>query len=749
MSELSVIFTNKDIRYSEFKRLFKVPLVIYAPPPHMLSAKMSPDYRKISLTFLQPAWSAKKQCKDLFTKATVAALGSKFRCFFKGTRELRVFVGRGATIKPGNTVGLLKDSFQARFQQVADFMPATDIFLAGSNTPIVPIADISGPSTIGACNRLRITGRKSRGSGGRPLVYTWDVEFAQHVNVGLLSSNITDELTSIKTRLSSLSPSTNTLVFNKNELAISTQAVYVAYNFTLSVTNFLDVESVKASLVTTKINTILPKVSVLGGRRQRIKTKRLNKIQSRARIPSCVDAVGGLNFDWDINDFSVQLDDQSKHNANLYIYPGTLEGGETYTLTLLVSLKADPMISTSVTIQLDVISSPLVAKIKGGNRIVSKLSNFVLDGSLSYDPDRGTTEEWFEWSCYDSHSHPCFIPDINNTDQYVRLELPSTKKVTIKSDLLDVNGTYLFNLNYNKGLKTSSKAVNITIAPGNPPKVKIFPRRSAKENTEKAIKIRSKVFSNSGDTKIWVECVNTEEYAFVNLTEPGILLTPIEIYRTRRGMFPFGIVLNKGVLDGGLTYKFVIYAENSDGLGRAELVLDTNAPPAIGSFESDVLNGTALTTDFTLNSVEGWEDDDDDLPLTYKYGFYAGEGHKHYLGAPSFESEVSVKLPSGDQKTNGSLNLFVEVSDVHGAMSEASLKVAVSPPTMDLSTITNIKSSVDEAIESDDLSLALSSISSTITTFEETTPGNSIFHKINSRLLQQRPDIDFYGSFCA
>ena len=62
---------------------------------------------------------------------------------------------------------------------------------------------------------------------------------------------------------------------------------------------------------------------------------------------------------------SVTLDEKSSSKSNLYIMAGTLEGSRSYTVTLIVSLKDDPRISVSVDVLLDVISTPLVAKIKG------------------------------------------------------------------------------------------------------------------------------------------------------------------------------------------------------------------------------------------------------------------------------------------------------------------------------------------------------------------------------------------------
>ena len=52
--------------------------------------------------------------------------------------------------------------------------------------------------------------------------------------------------------------------------------------------------------------------------------------------------------------------------------------------------------------------------------------------------------------------------------------------------------------------------------------------------------------------------------------------------------------------------------------------------PSVGTLESDVVNGTALSTEFTLSAVEGWEDAIEDQPLLYSFGYYVAGIH-HYL----------------------------------------------------------------------------------------------------------------------
>ena len=227
--------------------------------------------------------------------------------------------------------------------------------------------------------------------------------------------------------------------------------------------------------------------------------------------------------------------------------------------------------------------------------------------------------------------------------------------------------------------------------------------------------------------RVWVECVDEEGYSFVDLFDPTMLLTPYELVGVQRGYRPMGMVLNKNVLESGASYKFRFSAEHSGGLGYAEAVITTNAPPSVGTLEADVLNGTALETEFTLSAVEGWDDDVEDQPLLYNFGYYVA-GVKKYLGSPSTENENTYVLPAGDASENDKLITFVEVSDIYGSMSETELTLTVSPPAkVDGAVVDNIMDRIDGALTADDLSSALGLISSSLTTFDADILGQLIF----------------------
>ena len=69
-----------------------------------------------------------------------------------------------------------------------------------------------------------------------------------------------------------------------------------------------------------------------------------------------------------------------------------------------------------------------------------------------------------------------------------------------------------------------------------------------------------------------------------------------------------------------------------------------------GTLEVSPSNGTAIDTVFTFRVVENFNDDADDYPLKYKFGFYViedGKEVKRYLGFKNVLNRKRAKLPKG------------------------------------------------------------------------------------------------------
>ena len=62
-------------------------------------------------------------------------------------------------------------------------------------------------------------------------------------------------------------------------------------------------------------------------------------------------------------------------------------------------------------------------------------------------------------------------------------------------------------------------------------------------------------------------------------------------------------------------------------------------------------SGNALEKIFSLSAEEGWSDDDEDLPLSYTFGFYAkdtsGEVKQYSFASQSETYKQNVQFPPG------------------------------------------------------------------------------------------------------
>lgn len=697
----------------------KMSLDIYAPAPTFVSAKMRNNYRVLELNFSSKALVITNRCSGIFSAATVSLLGKSPVCKFVNTKQMVINLGSMATVIPNDVITLSSNVVRAKGESIVEFTPETNVALTGPDVTLTPVASLEGQISIGVCDKLSLSARKSIGDGGRRMKFYWGVNFADSVNISSLHSNVTTGLTTLKAKLAALPTKTNTLRLETNDLSTG-----VAYNFSLYVKNYLDTSSELKYHEATRQATYLPKLKILGGKTQTIKTAKLAKIQSRARKPSCMSGENDIDYLWEIDDTSVSLDETSSTAANLYIEPGTLAGDKSYTLNLTVALKDDPSISVTVSITLTVKSTPLIAKIRGGSkRVLGFNKDIVLDGRLSSDPDKSSDDAWYTWECEDEDGLACFVLD-ESTDEYAELEMASLSKITVPAGSLESNKFYKFTLIFQKGLRIATKSSTVQILPGDPPVVQIKPQQTLKENVGQFVKIDAVISSTVGNMAISVECSDEDEYAYVSLEDKKTLLTPSSMTVPKKVQnYPFSLVFAQNALESGVSYKFIVYAAQSEGVGFSEVVITTNAPPSIGLLESNVDNGTALETEFTLSAVEGWDDDADDKPLLYLFGYTTSAGKRKLLGTPSVENSLGYLLPAGDPDNNHELTVFVEVFDIYGSKSKNQLTLIVEPiASVDAAAIINVMSSIDGAFTAGDLSSTLGLISSSLTTFDAAAP---------------------------
>ena len=166
----------------------------------------------------------------------------------KGRNDIQILLPTTSKISVGDIITIKKGVISTRFEKVVEYNTETSRpVVAPTKTLLSVTAHLTGPMEIGACSPLKLSGRKSKGGGGRGLKYHWDVKIASSSYNQSHTTMLSDKLSAL-TRAASLRLSAEDLQSD------------TTYNFTLSVSNFLNQRSVEISHLVQKRSVFLPKV---------------------------------------------------------------------------------------------------------------------------------------------------------------------------------------------------------------------------------------------------------------------------------------------------------------------------------------------------------------------------------------------------------------------------------------------------------------------------------------------------------
>lgn len=133
-------------------------------------------------------------------------------------------------------------------------------------------------------------------------------------------------------------------------------------------------------------------------------------------------------------------------------------------------MASDPSLYYTTTIILDVQSSPLIARIEGGEQqVIGAEQTLKLDASASIDPDQSSEPERFTWTATDSEGKSVFYRDSNN--KFTRLQMASQAKVEIDvAKTLKPNSKYVFYVRVKRPnkLTRTNKSTTDKNRPNNP-----------------------------------------------------------------------------------------------------------------------------------------------------------------------------------------------------------------------------------------------------------------------------------------
>jgi hypothetical protein len=146
-------------------------------------------------------------------------------------------------------------------------------------------------------------------------------------------------------------------------------------------------------------------------------------------------------------------------------------------------------------------------------------------------------------------------------------------------------------------------------------------------------------------------------------------------------------------------FRLVYNSRNGQDFRSAEVAITTNDIPQSGLFSVSSRSGVELQDLFSFSASQ-WSDDQ--LPLLYRFGYFAVSGEETTVKAKNEDSSLSAVLPRGHPLTeNASLTLecFLEVYDKLGAFATRTRRVEVNASVLNTTELDNLYESLEAETE--------------------------------------------------
>ncbi|XP_054758721.2 uncharacterized protein LOC129264802 [Lytechinus pictus] len=584
-------------------------------------------------------------CDDIFED--VDGLGKGAWCIWAGPMKLVVIFGTGNNLfSIGDSLTLKNDSVYA-FLQDYSYAANGSVAIQAPDTPLIPTAFLSGPSKIPSCGNLVLNGRKSTGSGARPLIYEWSV------SASTVDANLTDALDT--TNAAQGGYGFADLVLDGSLLTEADEE----YDFTLNVTNFLG-QSDSASLTVVRSATLAPEVNIQprGVDVDYVKVADMFYLVADIKYYSeCVPA-GETVIEWSVNNTDVALNLFTMYTRALRVDEGSLPGGENILFTVTVYKSSTPNQATQTSILVTTHQSDLIAKIDGAKEfIVGRDSGTVsLDGTNSIDPDEQARDWEYTWLCeqttdnsacwsFDPDSLGSLIVNTSNNDVGV---------LEFDAQALEAEKTYVFTLVVRKETRTAQTFVTISAVNGNPPKIILFTSDEDNIiNDDVSLELTAYIFHSSDLSTYSFQTVDTTSgYSYIDLTDSSNLLGDVQLLEAGDGFSIATITIDKGIVQRGASYAFLLNVTDiGDQYSTVKSYVEVRSGPtscefSVPSYEE--LDEVIFTTENCVTSVDAY-------PLNYQLSVVKADGELEIIteknSEPSFTGVGKPKLEGSDNRT--------------------------------------------------------------------------------------------------
>ena len=358
----------------------------------------------------------------------------------------------------------------------------------------------------------------------------------------------------------------------------------------------------------------VPRVSIDGKSTRSMYRSNKLTLFARGSVPKCDDdnsmTKDSLSYSWKVyigSRYQSAIVSSSKAPRLFKLDGFTLDSNTVYTVNVVAELDG---ISSSSFVTVEVGSSGVVAGIVGGAKRSASTSSEVTFSSSSYDIDYPTdfSDLSYTWVCAEvSPNFGAACPG-----SLVASSSGNTASIPANTFTRSVDATYSITLNVEKISTGDSDSVTIEVEMVSTAIPDIsFSAVESKYNSMDKIILSATVDTIDVATVAWSsEDLTSSEIASKNLTALS--------YEVPSGTTLAELAIMPDALEAGATYTFLLLAQypSSSNSKWEEVTIVINSPPSDGSLEVTPNTGTTMATEFYFATFD-WQDDVDDLPITY------------------------------------------------------------------------------------------------------------------------------------